>query len=226
MDLLVAYNTLNFYINKYTGSYYSPGELDDMVDAGQLAYFNDIKPLYARSQDIKDTLSPFKKKYPFLPINTVSGYIVVPSNVNYLSLLDVEIQFQISNRTVYYPVSMVNEDERSDRLNSQINPATITSPVGEMDVPRYIKLYPTAGYTGTVTYFKRPAKPFFSYTIISGRVINYNAAASTQLEWRDSDISMVLIKSLRSIGINMSAEDVSNFAQMSSQQNAQNFNHQ
>ena len=216
----------NFYINKYTGSYYTPAELDDIVDAGSLAAFNDIKPLYARSQDVKDTLSPFKKKYNFTPTNTVSGYIVVPSNVDYLSLLDVQIEFQISNRTVYYPVAMVNEDERADRLNSQIDPPTITSPVGEMDVPRYIRLYPAGGYTGTVTYFKRPAKPFFSYTVISGRVIVYNAAASTQLEWRDSDISMVIIKALRSIGINMSAEDVANFAQVASQQNAQNFNHQ
>jgi len=177
MTIKECVDFINFWIRKDRGAFLTIDESIESIDNGQLAYYSDIKPKYATSQLIKDTLAPFKKKYPFTPSETVSGYIVVPSNVNYLDLLDVEIQFQISNRTVYAPVKMINEDERSIRLNSQIDPPTVTSPVGEMDVPRYIKLYPTgSGYTGTVTYFKRPVKPVYAYTVISGRVIQYDAA--------------------------------------------------
>lgn len=226
MTIKECVDFINFWIRKDRGAFLSIEESIEAIDNGQLAYYSDIKPKYATSQLIKDTLAPFKKKYPFTPSETVSGYIVVPSNVNYLDLLDVEIQFQISNRTVYAPVKMINEDERSIRLNSQIDPPTVTSPVGEMDVPRYIKLYPTgSGYTGTVTYFKRPVKPVYAYTIISGRVIQYDAANSTQLEWRDTEHIPILLKALSSIGINLGDAEVGQFAQLKSQENYQGVNH-
>lgn len=226
MTIKECVDFINFWIRKDRGAFLSIEESIEAIDNGQLAYYSDIKPKYATSQLIKDTLAPFKKKYNFTPSNTVSGYIVIPSNVNYLDLLDVEIQFQISNRTVYTPVKMINEDERSIRLNSQIDPPTVTSPVGEMDVPRYIKIYPTgSGYTGTVTYFKRPVKPVYAYTVISGRVIQYDAANSTQLEWRDTEHIPILLKALSSIGINLGDAEVGQFAQLKSQENYQGVNH-
>ena len=225
MNINDVFNILNFWIGKEKGAYYTVNELTDLVDIGQMAYYSDIKPRYATSQLIKEILSPFKRKYNFTPANTISGYIVIPSNVDYLDLLDVQIEYQISNRTIYVDVDMVNEDQRSYLLNSQIDPVTITSPIGEMDIPRFIRLYPTAGYTGTATYFKRPVKPVFGYSLVSGRVIVYNAATSTQLEWRETEIQQVILKSLKSIGINLSDNDVQQFAQVSTQGNFLSQNH-
>ncbi len=219
MNLTDVFNILNFWIGKEKGAYFTIQELEDLTDVGQLAYYSDIKPKYATSTLIKEILSPFKRKYNFTPSDTVSGYIVVPSNVNYLDLLDVQIQYNISDRVIYYGVPMLNEDERAERLNSQIDPVTITSPIGEMDIPRFIRLYPLSGYTGTVTFFKRPVKPVYVYTVISGRVIVPDEAASTQLEWRDTEISQVILKSLKSIGINLSDGEVAQFAQVATQQN-------
>ncbi len=218
-------NILNFWIGKEKGAYYTIEECMELLDIGQLAYYSDIKPRYATSQLVKEILSPFKRKYNFTPSNTISGYIVIPSNTDYLDLLDVQIEYQISNRTIYVPVAMVNEDQRSYVLNSQIDPVTITSPIGEMDVPRFIKLYPTAGYTGTATYFKRPVKPVFGYTLISGRVIVYDPSTSTQLEWRATETQQVILKALKSIGINLTDNDVQQFAQVSTQNNYSGINH-
>ncbi len=225
MDINEVFNILNFWIGKEKGAYYTPAELEELCDIGQLAYYSDIKPKYATSQLIKEILSPLKRKYDFTPTNTISGYIVIPSNVNYLDLLDIQISYQISNRVIYYAVPVVNEDERADKLKSQIDPVTITSPIAEMDVPRFIRIYPAAGYTGTITYFKRPTKPVFGYNVVSGRVIVYNAATSTQLDWRDTDISSIILKSLGSVGINLSANDVAQFAEAKSQGNYAGINH-
>ncbi len=219
MNLNDFFNILNFWIGKELGAYYTVSQLEEITDAGQLAYYSDIKPKYATSTLIKEILSPFKRKYDFTPSSTVSGYIVVPSNVNYLDLLDVQITYLISNRTIYYGVPMLNEDERAERLNSQIDPVTITSPIGEMDIPRFIRLYPLSGYTGTVTYFKRPVKPVYAYSVVSGRVIVYDDAASTQLEWRQTEYTQVALKALKSIGINVSEADIQQFAQVATQQN-------
>jgi hypothetical protein len=135
-----------------------------------------------------------------------------------------QITYALSNRTMYYGVPFPNRDERANRLNSQIDPVTVTSPVGEMMVPRYIRLYPTSGYTGTVTYLRRPVKPVFAYSLVSSRVVVYDAANSTQLEWRETEIVPLLLKALNSIGINLTDSEISNFAQIKSQENWQGIN--
>lgn len=221
MNISECLDFLNFWINKKTGAWYVPDELILLIDRGQMATYSDFKPKYATSQLIKDALSPFRATYNFNPTNTISGYIVVPSNSNYLDLLDIQIQFQVSNRTMYFPVSMINEDERANRLNSQIDPVTVTSPIGEQTAPRFFRLYPTGspGYTGTVTYLRRPLKPVFAFTTISGRVIVYDPANSVQLEWRDTEIDTILLKALSSVGINLTAAEIAQWAEGKLQQN-------
>lgn len=205
LNLQDVFNELNFYINKFTGSFYTISELENLIDIGQMATYSDFKPKYATSQLIKDALSPFRSTYNFTTL--VSGYIIVP-DTTYLDLLDIQIYFQISNRTIFYPVPLINEDVRANRLNSQISPVTVTSPIGEQTAPRTFRLYPASAYNGNVTYLRRPVKPVFGYSIISGRVIVYNPSTSTQLEWRDTEIPTIIIKAVQAAGFNLSAQDV------------------
>lgn len=219
MTLEEIFTFLNFFVNKYTNSWYTIAELELLVDRGQMAYYSDNKPKYATSQLVKEILSPFRATYTFTPSDTISGYIVVPSNSNYLDLLDVQIQYTISDRTTYVGVPMINEDERADRLNSQIDPVTVTNPIGENTAPRFIRLYPVSGYTGTVTYLRRPVKPVFAYTVVSGRVIVFDEANSTNIEWRETEIVPVLLKALTTIGINLPDGAISEFAMAKTQGN-------
>lgn len=225
MDISDVFDRLNFFINKFTGSWFTIPELENLTDSGQLALYSDYKPRYATSQLIKDALSPFRAFYNFTPADMISGYIIVPPNSGYLDLLDIQIQFQISNRTFYFPVDLINEDERANRLNSQIDPVTVTSPVGEQAAPRYFRLYPVGNtYTGTVTYFKRPIKPVFGYSVVSGRIIVYDVDTSTQLLWRDTEITPLILKCLQIVGINLTSADIANFAQAKTQENWQGVN--
>ena len=216
MNLNDIFNFLNFYINKFTGSWYTIEELEDLLDFGQMALYSDLKPKYATSQLIKDALSPFRETYNFT--TQISGYVIVPDST-YLDLLDIQIYFQVSNRTVYYPVDLVNEDTRAQRLNSQIDPVTITSPIGEQTAPRTFRLYPIGVYNGNVTYLRRPIKPVFGYSVISGRIIVYDPNTSTQLEWRETEIPSIIIKALSSIGINIGSQEVMQWSEIKSQQN-------
>lgn len=224
MTLEQGYDFLNFWINKYLGSWYTPEELDLIVDRGQMSLFSELLPEYATSQRIQDALAPFLATYDFSTGNTVSGYIVVPSNSNYIQLLDIQIQFSISTRTVYAGVPILNKDERANRLNSQTDPVTTTSPVAEMIAPRYFRMYPTSGYTGTVTYFRRPLAPQFAYNTISGRVIVFDEANSVNLEWSEHMQNSVYLKALSSIGINLSDQEITQYAEAKNMQNFQNVN--
>jgi len=223
VNLNDIFNFLNFYINKFTGSWYTIEELEDLLDFGQMALYSDLKPKYATSQLIKDALSPFRETYNFT--TQISGYVIVPDSA-YLDLLDIQIYFQVSNRTVYYPVDLVDEDTRAQRLNSQIDPATITSPIGEQTAPRTFRLYPTGVYNGNVTYLRRPIKPVFGYSVISGRIIVYDPNTSTQLEFRETEIPSIIIKALSSIGINIGSQEVMQWSEIKSQQNYLNTNRQ
>ena len=216
MDLNDQLNFLNFYIAKERGAYYTIAELESVLDYGQMSLFDDLYQKYATSQRIKDALAPFKEVYNFTTLT--SGYVIVPDD-DYIKFLDLQIYFNISDRRVYYPVKLINEDERADRLNSQIDPVTSTSPIGEQTAVKTFRLYPTHAYNGNVTYLRRPVKPVFGYSVISSRVIVYNAGTSTQLEWGQDWINTILIKALKSIGINIKEADVSGFAEAASQAN-------
>lgn len=221
MNLQDVFNELNFYINQFTGSWFTIPELENLTDIGQMAVYSDFKPKYAASQLVKDAMSPFRSSYNFT--TQVSGYVIVP-DTTYLDLLDIQIYFQISNRTVYYPIQLVNEDERANKLNSQLNPVTVTSPIGEQTAPRTFRLYPASAYNGNVTYLRRPIKPVFGYSVISGRVIVYNQNTSTQLEWRDSEIDLIIIKAVKAAGYNLGAKEVQAWAEAQSQGNYLNQN--
>lgn len=216
MDLNDQINFLNFWIAKERGAYYTIAELESLLDFGQMSVFDDLYQKYATSQRIKDALAPFKSVYNFTTLT--SGYVIVPDD-DYIKFLDLQIYFNISDRRVYYPVKLINEDERADRLNSQIDPVTSTSPIGEQTAVKTFRLYPAHAYNGNVTYLGRPVKPVFGYNVISGRVIVYNPATSTQLEWGQDWINTILIKALKSIGINIKEADVSGFAEAASQAN-------
>lgn len=216
MNISEALDFLQFWINKKTGAWYTISELESVADAGQMALYRDLKPKYATSQWVKDALSPFREVYNFT--TQVSGYVIVP-DTDYLDLLDIQIYFMVSNRTVYAPVKLINEDERVNRLNSQIDPVTTTSPIGEQVSPRTFLLYPAGQYNGNVTYLRRPVKPVFGYSVISQRVIVYNPSTSTQLEWRETEIIPLLLKGLQSIGINLSDTEIQNYAQIKTQDN-------
>lgn len=222
MSLEQVFDFLSFWINKKTGAWYTISELTEVVDRGQMALYSDLKPRYGTDILVQEKLSPFVDFHDF--DITVSGLIAVPTSKNYLDLLDLEIQYGLSARTMYYSVPFPSRSEFSARKNDQIDPVTVTSPIGEIVSPGNFRLTPTSNYLGRVTFLRRPVKPVFGYSVISGRVIVYNANTSTQLEWRETEITPVLLKALQSIGINLSDTEVQNFAQIKTQENWQGGN--
>lgn len=214
MNIQECLDFLNFWINKSLGAYYPPDDLIEIIDRGQIALYNDYQPKASTSQRIKDALSPFKEVFQITPANSVDGLVTIDDE-NYLNLLDISIRYAISAvpRTVQVPIMLYNEDERAERLNSQIDPVTVTSPIGEQVGVGSFQLYPESQYFGKATYYRRPVKPVYGYSVISGRVIVYDPNTSTQLEWNETQINEVLLKALESVGINLNSGDITQWAQ-------------
>lgn len=220
MDLNEVYTLLNFYINKEQGGWYSPEELTLIVDRAQRVLFNSYYIKYATSQRLDDALAPFKVDYQFTLITTPNGLIDTPAD--YLNLLAIYTYVTGSdNITRKRPVEIVNEKVVINRLNSQVVPVTVNDPIGLIKENWDIQLYPDQPAAGIMVYLRQPVAPVYDYSVVSGRVIVYNQAGSTQLEWSDKDIHTIILLALNGLGINLSEGDI---LQWSEQKIQQNFN--
>jgi hypothetical protein len=129
-------------------------------------------------------------------------------------------------RNIYNPVAVLNEEELIYRLESQVIPVTTDDPICIMNSGNLIQLFPESGQNGKLFYFRRPVVPKFGYTT-SGRSIVYNSTeynattapnGSRQLEWREADITNIIIKALSYYGLSISNNDVIQFAENKNQQ--------
>lgn len=218
VDLKDAYDFLNLWINKAQGVFYSFPQLDLLTDRGQMSLYSTYYPQAGTSEDIADSLSPFKNKYSFSLVDSPVGVVTYPDDLQ--DVLDVEMVVLDSNNIARpRPCPFLNEDERTGRKNSQVIPLSTWDPFAE-NLAKGFQLWPAVPQAGVLSYYKRPAKPFYSYVTVSGRVTIYDPLTSTQLEWFEKDQNLVLIEALSSIGINISEKDILEFAEMKAQQSA------
>ncbi len=219
MTLQVAYGYLNFEINKVFSTYFTPPELDLVVDRAQMSLFNDYYEQFGTSQRLSDSLAPFKKSFFFTAISSPTGLIDMPEDYEHLlSLYTVAFDSArgvSSNR----PVPILNEDEKPARDNSQIYPPSTWDPYAMIVQNWDVQLFPAVPQAGVVYYLSRPPAPFFAYNVVSGRVIVYDPVNSIQLAWADKDQNSILIKALSTLGINVREQDIIQYAETKSQEN-------
>ncbi len=214
MDLNVVYQTLNFFVNKITGEYYPPEDLDRITDVSQMSVFNDFFIRFLTSQRIDDALAPFYRKFIFT--SSPDGLLDTPSD--YFHTVSLQTIVQDDNGiTKNRGALKINADELPGVMNSQIVPPTLFDPYWMTMENWDIQLYPAVEQAGILFYLARPAAPVYAYTTAT-RGVTYNQAGSTQLEWSDSDILTIIMKALSSIGINTREQDVYQYAEMKQQQ--------
>jgi hypothetical protein len=230
LDLKVFYNQLNFFINKQQGVFYAPEVLDGFVDRSQQSLYDDYYPQYGTSERMRDALAPFKTKKLITLADNPGGFILYPDDIpNGLMGLQDILDFEgivTDSSGLTHPVKcpFLNEDERTDRINSQVIPLSPSFPFVET-MDDGFQLYPKQPQVGTLTYLRRPKPPFFKYTLVSGRVVVYDQAGSTQLEWFDKDQNSIIIKALEMAGVNISEADILQYAETKDQQNINSKDH-
>lgn len=214
MDLQEVHNIIRFYVNKFQMGWFTPGELDSVLDRAQLRLFAERFEPYAIDQHLHDSLLPFKSEYVFTNGSSPGGLITLPSN--YLHLLAVQTNIVDGAVNLYIPAEIMNEAQISYRRTSQLIPISVKAPVALLKVTgasKQVQLYPDSVSAGIVYYLRRPAKPVFAYSVL-GRVVTYNSGASTQLEWDELETEKIIMKTLGLLGINLQASDIIQIADM------------
>lgn len=237
MTIQEVHNLILLILNKEQNGYISHEEIDSVLDKAQLVLFNQYHTnpkvpaqtwaaRYGDSQRIDDALSVFKTRMTFTNVDTPSGILTLPSDYMHLISLYTTLYNATISRNVYSAVQVLNEEELISRLESQVIPLSADDPVAIMGSQNKIQIFPEAACSGGIYYFRRPAVPRFGYTV-SGRVVTYNPTAynsstqptgSTQLEWRDFDIMNIVSVALSYYGLNLSSQDIAQFAEVKTQQ--------
>lgn len=221
MDLKIFHDTVRYFINKEQGGWIAPEEIDNLCDRSQMWWYATCLPIYGKNQKSTDPLSPFSVTMNF--VTEPDGIIKLPTdpavNPCYETLPVVSISYfdSVANKIRYKPVKLLSEDEITERRGSQILEPTIYDPVGQEMAGGKIQLYPQTVLSGYCSYLKRPLKPVFNYTQ-SGRVITYNQGNSVQLEWPETSMNKILIKTIQMAGVNLSDEMIIQYTELKNSQ--------
>lgn len=210
MDIGDLHDFILFLENKDQDNWHSPQEIDDAIHRSSMDLFWIFAPVYGKDAEAKAALDPFQTEYQVTPANSPGGLVTLPSGqvfpspLNFARLLSTMVVAYDNTlmRPVYFEIDMVNDDEKADRLMSQLLPVTIDRPIATSKGNGIFQLYPQVPNTAVFTYLAMPVKPRYAYTQID-RVIYYNSAASTQLQWNEAYYTKIIDKALVYLGINV-----------------------
>lgn len=220
MDLGKLHLLLSHFIRKKQGVWYSPEELDNLLDVGSMALFSTLQAKYGTSERIDNSLLPFKTKHQFSHGNSAGGYVTIPSTPHKsLDILDVyTVYVDENNIPRQIPCPYISEEERIYRANSQVIPLSLKDPFFERITQSQIRLYPNVPQAGFITYFRRPQAPKFDF-ILEYRDLVYQANTSIQLDWGEKDHTAIAMLALESIGISIGSQEIEGFARQKVIQN-------
>lgn len=204
MTVETLHNRVLFLLQKDQGGFFNPEEIDAAFNKVQLDYLNKLldttqnkigQPQGVGSHaDLKRALQPFTRS------------ISITTGVNglYTFLPDVAHFRGIETRDEEVTVS-----ELPDRLSSSIIAPTASRPVF-IQQNNGLKFYPAGEYSKVMHYIKYPINVLFDYSI-SGRQVVYNAAGSTDPEWGDIEMEVLVRKTAELIASNNQDYEVRNF---------------
>lgn len=203
------YNFYQYILRKERGVFITRQQFNSNLDAGQLDAFQEWFAPYGDTQILHDALRPFRVYYQFT--SDAAGFVTFPDNYEHI----LGAAFTVSGSTVN-EITFVNDNEWVFAINSQGRPVSLSKPIA-IDTSDGFSLYPQSTQTGFFTYLKRPVTPVLAYTQV-GRVVTYDSASSTQLEWADSYINNIIAKALKYAGVNMDEQGVLAFAESYNEQ--------
>ena len=198
------FNFIDYLVRKQRGVFVKIEDAMSALDAAQLDKLEDDFSLYGVNQKIHDSIRPFRVYKPFT--STSDGTVTFEND--YLHIVGSPYLVYGSSVT---PITFVLEDEFVNALTNQLRPVNAGNPIAR-DISTGFVIYPQQVQVGGYTYIRRPNTPVLAYTQV-GRVITYDPNNSVQLEFSDIYINNIIARALKYLGLNMSEQDISAFAE-------------
>jgi len=204
---------VDYICRKQRGVFITIDEFNENIVAANLEAFEYWWGLYKIDQQLHDALQPFKVlRQPFTSAS--DGLVTFQSNFVHLF----PGVFTIYGSTVC-PVDILDNEQIPEAITSQLRPVSLSSPISEVaSIPNQgtttlgLQLYPMSQQIGFYSYLRLPNQPQFVGTYIN-RVLTYDAALSTQIEFTDVYVNNIISRSLKYFGVSMGEPEIQQFAQ-------------
>lgn len=210
MTIKEIHDQILLILNKETGRYLPPEEIDELLDAAQMQEFSLLignereypnpRIGYGKLEKTNQALNPFKRSA------TING----PETTLPQDALYVLTPFMFANTEV----DLVDTNELVYRLDSEIVPPTEEAPIVHLisnaQGDKIAEVYPSGTQNIKAYYFARPPQPVFGYNQ-QGRAVTYDPATSVQMLWDDLSMQRIIQRALAIAGVNLAAPGVTQY---------------
>lgn len=183
----------------------SPNDFNLVWPRSERRYFNGQYKQYTLTQEISDSLLPFKTDPITITVDATGKY-TKPDDI--LHIDSVRNPFSGSQRVV----TRFFDDRLAEKLTSEYDAPSAEYPI-YVDYQEYLQFYPINIGSSILVYLQKLEDSKWGYTLdANGRPV-YDEATSVQPKWNDNDIDEISYIALSDLGINMRDGMVQQFAE-------------
>lgn len=203
------YKTLQFIVNKAQGGYLKPSDANLVMRQGSESFLDfllgEIREKRTNvelwmNRKMRNSLAALIDPPSALTID-ITGVALFPTNY---VLIDAMFDANMNR------IRFVQQNALYSYLNSVIDPIA-TNPVYVINSSGF-QFYPITLGTAKISFVKAPPVINWAFTLDgNGRPV-YNAGASTDPIWDDTDMMQVIVRSLKMVGINLQSGMIEQYA--------------
>ncbi len=210
------YLELQFLVNKNQQGYISPDQFNLIINQAQMSFLDYLlgefqqyqmgrpqpKIAYGQNQTIRQRLTPLIATYTVLTINGTTGRSPYPADYQ-----TTDAMYTTAKKKVRY----FQQDYLDDYINDPIDPVA-TNPIYEI-IDTGFQFYPVTLTNALLSYVKTPPTIVWAYTLdVNNRPV-YDAGASVDPVWYDTDCLEIIARALAMASTNLQAPPTAQYAQ-------------
>lgn len=192
--ILQIHDLIGLAIDKGVTEYVPPSKIDDAIDQGQMSFFRELLQKVPRTKRERNYLLPFEAQ----------DSVTITSSVGSLpAAFEHEIEAYVTVSSVKYPVKFIERGFFRRRCLDKVDPPSTTNLFAVIYKDSTLKIEVSNDITPLVlSYYRRPVKPEYAQSESDG-FLQYDDAASTDVEWSDLVHDILMERTFQILGLNM-----------------------
>lgn len=186
-------------------SYWPDDQIMNVIDSVQMALYRPLIEQFAKTKQIRNELLPFQKRTTIVIASKVGS---MPADFEH------EIDLWSTVNSVDYKIRIFESGTFRNRLTDPVDVPSTTNLIANIYNDGSGKKIEISNQITpiTINYFKRPTKPVYATTIVTGTQV-YDDAGSTDVDWSPLVWDIISERSLAALGLGIRDQQVQRIGQ-------------
>lgn len=221
MNIKILHDKVRLILNNTQSQYWSPEDIDSMINLAQTDKYRDVYAAYEQTQQVTDAIRPFKKVADHT--RTVDGVFLLPADYYHLSNISSLVAVPLEEPPLDPPLpdiehsgKIYTDGEWLDAMESELLPPTATD-IKARVINGAIEVLPPTQSKIRIYFITQPKDVVFAYDLVNDK-ITYKDQGSVDLEWADSEVNDIIMRTVKYLGIPMKSQIDMQAEQLTQQQ--------